>query len=112
MGEGQQACADIIVKVLGNAFALALHLAEYQLLAAGGSDPVLILDDVFAELDAGRRERLADMVSDAEQVLITAAVDEDLPGNLEPIVRYRVSVEDTETGRISKLSAEEGEGNE
>ena len=40
-------------------------------------------------------------------MLITAAVDEDLPGNLEPIVRYRVSVEDTDTGRISKLSAED-----
>ena len=41
-----------------------------------------MLDDVFAELDAGRRERLADMVSDAEQVLITAAVEEDVPARL------------------------------
>ena len=73
----------------------------------GGSDPVLILDDVFAELDAKRRKQLVHLAAEAEQVLITAAVDEDLPGNLEPIVRYRVSVEDTDTGRISKLSAED-----
>ena len=94
-------------------YAIALRLAELNLLRQeGGSDPVLILDDVFAELDAKRRKQLVHLAAEAEQVLITAAVDEDLPGNLEPIVRYRVSVEDTETGRISKLSAEEGEGNE
>mgnify|MGYP002712576071 CR=1 FL=1 len=94
-------------------YAIALRLAEFNLLRQeGGSDPVLILDDVFAELDAKRRKQLVHLAAEAEQVLITAAVDEDLPGNLEPIVRYRVSVEDTETGRISKLSAEEGEGNE
>ena len=92
-------------------YAIALRLAEFNLLRQeGGSDPVLILDDVFAELDAKRRKQLVHLAAEAEQVLITAAVDEDLPGNLEPIVRYRVSVEDTETGRISKLSAEEGEG--
>ncbi len=43
---------------------------------------MLILDDVFAELDTGRRERLAAMVSDCEQVLITAAVDADVPKSL------------------------------
>ncbi|WP_144790471.1 DNA replication/repair protein RecF [Kocuria palustris] len=47
-----------------------------------GSSPVLILDDVFAELDARRRSRLAAMVSDAEQVLVTAAVEEDVPREL------------------------------
>ena len=47
-----------------------------------GSSPVLILDDVFAELDAQRRSRLADMVSEAEQVLVTAAVEEDVPQEL------------------------------
>lgn len=47
-----------------------------------GSSPVLILDDVFAELDAKRRSRLAEMVSDAEQVLVTAAVEEDVPHEL------------------------------
>ena len=63
-------------------FALALRLASYDLLRAGGDDPVLILDDVFAELDAGRRAQLADLVADAEQVLITAAVADDVPAQL------------------------------
>ena len=63
-------------------FALALRLASYDLLRAGGDDPVLILDDVFAELDSGRRAQLADLVADAEQVLITAAVPEDIPEQL------------------------------
>jgi DNA replication and repair protein RecF len=63
-------------------FALALRLASYDLLRADGDDPVLILDDVFAELDSGRREQLADLVADAEQVLITAAVPEDVPAQL------------------------------
>ncbi|RNL75391.1 DNA replication/repair protein RecF [Nocardioides marmorisolisilvae] len=63
-------------------FALALRLASYDLLRAGGDDPVLILDDVFAELDSGRRSQLADLVADAEQVLITAAVPEDIPEQL------------------------------
>lgn len=73
-------------------FALALHLAEYQLLAAGGSDPVLILDDVFAELDAARRERLVHVAAGAEQVLVTAAVGDDLPGNLDDAVAARYAV--------------------
>jgi DNA replication and repair protein RecF len=59
--------------------ALALRLASFALLKEGREDPVLILDDVFAELDAGRRERLAALVADAEQVLITAAVPADVP---------------------------------
>jgi DNA replication and repair protein RecF len=63
-------------------FALALRLASYDLLRAGGDDPVLILDDVFAELDTGRRTQLADLVGDAEQVLITAAVADDIPEQL------------------------------
>lgn len=61
-------------------FALALRLGAFQLLRRDlKTDPVLVLDDVFAELDAGRRERLAALVSGAEQVLITAAVAEDVP---------------------------------
>ena len=44
-------------------FALALRLASYELLRADGGEPVLILDDVFAELDAGRRDRLAELVA-------------------------------------------------
>jgi DNA replication and repair protein RecF len=64
-------------------FALGLKLAAYELLRHDlGEDPVLILDDVFAELDVGRRERLAAMVGDCEQVLITAAVDADVPASL------------------------------
>ncbi len=59
--------------------ALALRLASFALLKQGREDPVLLLDDVFAELDAGRRDRLAALVADAEQVLITAAVPADVP---------------------------------
>ena len=65
-------------------FALALKLASAQVLRAEAvaGDPVLVLDDVFAELDEGRRDRLADAVGDFEQVLITAAVEGDVPGRL------------------------------
>jgi DNA replication and repair protein RecF len=68
-------------------FALALRLASYELLKGEGSwdgdgEPVLILDDVFAELDTRRRERLAELVAPAEQVLITAAVPQDVPATL------------------------------
>jgi DNA replication and repair protein RecF len=62
--------------------ALALRLASFELLRREREDPVLILDDVFAELDTGRRDRLAAMVAGAEQVLITAAVPADVPGAL------------------------------
>ena len=57
-------------------FALALRLASYDLLRADGDDPILILDDVFAELDTERRAQLAELVAGAEQVLVTAAVAE------------------------------------
>jgi DNA replication and repair protein RecF len=63
-------------------FALALRLAAFDMLRADGDDPVLILDDVFAELDTGRRSRLAEMVVAAEQVLVTAAVPVDVPPEL------------------------------
>jgi DNA replication and repair protein RecF len=62
--------------------ALALRLASFELLRREREDPVLILDDVFAELDTGRRDRLAALVAGAEQVLITAAVPADVPGTL------------------------------
>jgi len=62
--------------------ALALRLASFSLLRDEGDDPVLILDDVFAELDQGRREQLAALVGDAEQVLVTAAVADDVPKSL------------------------------
>ena len=67
--------------------ALALRLGSYYLLTdddqTPGSSPVLILDDVFAELDADRRERLASVVAGAEQVLVTAAVGDDVPASLD-----------------------------
>jgi DNA replication and repair protein RecF len=65
-------------------FALALRLASAALLRAESpaGDPVLILDDVFAELDESRRQRLADAVGGYEQVLITAAVESDVPAAL------------------------------
>jgi DNA replication and repair protein RecF len=66
----------------GWSFALAMRLASYELLRSTGDDPVLILDDVFAELDTGRRAQLADLVAGAEQVLVTAAVPEDIPERL------------------------------
>jgi DNA replication and repair protein RecF len=68
--------------------ALALRLASYELLRGdagsdGDGEPVLVLDDVFAELDTGRRDRLAALVAGAEQVLVTAAVPQDVPEALE-----------------------------
>ena len=78
-------------------FALALRLAGYQLLRADvATDPVLVLDDVFAELDVGRRTRLAALIADCEQVLITAAVRDDVPpelaGRLYDVRRGAVAV--------------------
>jgi DNA replication and repair protein RecF len=71
-------------------FALALRLASYDLLRADGDDPILVLDDVFAELDADRRAQLAELVAGAEQVLVTAAVDNDVPEKLAG-TRFRVA---------------------
>jgi len=62
--------------------ALALRLACYELLGSDGAEPVLILDDVFAELDATRRDQLAGIASKAEQVLVSSAVGEDVPAQL------------------------------
>jgi DNA replication and repair protein RecF len=70
--------------------ALALRLAAYELLRSAGEDPVLVLDDVFAELDSERRERLASLVRDADQVLVTAAVPQDVPSGLSG-ARYEVA---------------------
>jgi DNA replication and repair protein RecF len=70
-------------------FALALRLAAFELLRGEGIEPVLVLDDVFAELDGGRRQRLAEMVSTASQVLVTCAVEQDVPTSLSGI-RYEV----------------------
>jgi DNA replication and repair protein RecF len=70
--------------------ALAMRLAAYDLLRADGIEPVLVLDDVFAELDAGRRDRLAGLVGQAGQLLVTCAVAEDVPAGLRG-VRYEVT---------------------
>ena len=94
-------------------FALALRLASFTVLTTGGAsddadglpgadwgpdgEPVLVLDDVFAELDARRRERLAELVASARQVLITAAVAEDVP---EPLAGMRVDVKGGEVARV------------
>ena len=71
-------------------FALALRLASYDLLRADGDDPILVLDDVFAELDSERRAQLAELVAGAEQVLVTAAVAADVPEKLAG-TRYLVA---------------------
>ncbi|WP_300344066.1 DNA replication/repair protein RecF [Nesterenkonia sp.] len=67
-------------------FALALRLATYRVMLdddpAAGAEPILILDDVFAELDARRRRRLAQLATGAEQLIVTAAVDDDVPEQL------------------------------
>jgi DNA replication and repair protein RecF len=78
-------------------YALALRLAGYQLLRADGAEPVLLLDDVFAELDRRRRSRLAEVALAAEQVLVTAAVAEDVPAELGG-VHYRV-----ESGTVTRV---------
>ena len=71
--------------------ALALRLASAELLRAESpaGDPVLILDDVFAELDADRRQRLASLTAGYEQVIVTAAVENDIP---EPLHRHVVRI--------------------
>jgi len=77
--------------------ALALRLAAYDLLRSDGGEPVLILDDVFAELDDSRRTQLAEVVAPAEQVLVTAAVAADVP---EALAGARF---DVEGGRVTRV---------
>ncbi|MBX9983414.1 MAG: DNA replication/repair protein RecF [Mycobacterium gordonae] len=83
-------------------FAVALRLAAYELLRTDGSDPVLLLDDVFAELDTKRRRALATVAESAEQVLVTAAVPEDIPDGWEAS-RVRVELVDTDLGAVSEV---------
>jgi DNA replication and repair protein RecF len=66
--------------------ALALRLASHRLLAEEGEEPVLLMDDVFAELDRQRRDRVAEAALAAEQTIVTAAVAEELPGQLAAAV--------------------------
>ncbi|MEZ0339197.1 DNA replication/repair protein RecF [Mycobacterium sp. pV006] len=82
--------------------ALALRLASYELLRTEGGDPVLLLDDVFAELDSARRRALAQVAASAEQVLVTAAVDDDIPVDWDAR-RVRIDMTDSDSGRISEV---------
>ena len=98
---------------LSSPFALALRLAAFHLLRNDlKTDPVLVLDDVFAELDAGRRERLAAMVADAEQVLITAAVAEDVPdalsGRTYYVTKGSVSAEEADAAPLTESGTTSG----
>lgn len=73
---------------------LALRLGSFEALRVGEDAPILILDDVFAELDARRRRGLASLVADAEQVIVTAAVPEDVPEELRgTLLRVRADAE-------------------
>ena len=83
-------------------FAVALRLAAYELLRADGGEPVLLLDDVFAELDAARRQALAAVAEAAEQVLVTAAVLEDVPAGWDA-KRVYIDLRDDDSGRISEV---------
>ena len=77
--------------------ALSLKLATYNLLKSDGLSPILILDDVFSELDEERREKLAQLAKTAEQTIITVAVESDLPKSLSGD-KYLVK-----SGSVSKL---------
>ncbi|WP_406813341.1 DNA replication/repair protein RecF [Mycobacterium sp. M23085] len=85
-------------------FALSLRLAAYELLRAEESEPVLLLDDVFAELDTARRRALATVAESAEQVLVTAAVLEDIPTGWEAR-QVHVDLRDSDSGRVSEMSS-------
>jgi DNA replication and repair protein RecF len=82
--------------------ALALRLGSYELLRAEGSDPVLLLDDVFAELDTARREALAAAAASAEQVLVTAAVLDDIPRDWDA-KRVTIALHDGDGGPVSEV---------
>ncbi|MDO3239321.1 DNA replication/repair protein RecF [Mycobacteroides abscessus subsp. abscessus] len=84
--------------------ALALRLGAYELLRSDGVDPVLLLDDVFAELDTSRRQALATVAGEAEQVLVTAAVGEDIPQDWE-VNRVEIRMTEGDQGRISVVQA-------
>ena len=84
-------------------FALALRLGSLELFRADGMEPVLLLDDVFAELDRHRRAALADVASGVEQVLITAAVGEDVPSSLRG-VRHDVVMTGQGADRHSEIT--------
>ncbi|HTQ17601.1 DNA replication/repair protein RecF [Mycobacterium sp.] len=85
-------------------FAVALRLAAYELLRSDGGEPVLLLDDVFAELDTARRLALGAVAEVAEQVLVTAAVLEDIPSGWDAR-RVTIDLRDGDSGRISVVQS-------
>ncbi len=85
-------------------FAVALRLAAYELLRADGSEPMLLLDDVFAELDGSRRRALATVAESAEQVLVTAAVLEDIPTGWAAR-EVHIDLSDDDFGRVSAVQS-------
>lgn len=89
--------------------ALSLRLGAFQLLRADGIEPVLILDDVFAELDAVRRQRLASAALNAEQVLVTAAVPDDVPACLKG-QRFQVAAGQVRLAETSSTADEVAAG--
>ena len=96
-------------------FALAVKLASYELLRADGIEPVLLLDDVFAELDSTRRAQLATVAEGAEQVIVTAAVEQDVPpqlgGKRYVVTKGAVAVEaDEDDG--AEAADQDGDANE
>jgi DNA replication and repair protein RecF len=99
---GEQAAKGFASHGESWSLALALRLGSYELLRAEGSDPVLLLDDVFAELDTSRREALAAAAATAEQVLVTAAVLDDIPRDWDA-KRVTINLEDGDTGAVSAV---------
>ena len=102
--DGSDGAAGVRLPVKGYAshgeswsFALALRLAAYARLRADGDDPILVLDDVFAVHDTERRAQLAEVVAGAEQVLVTAAVADDVP---EALAGTRYAVAHGEVTRV------------
>jgi DNA replication and repair protein RecF len=85
----------------GWSVALALRLGSYELLRGdypAGAEPVLVLDDVFAELDSSRRDQLAMVAAKAEQVIVTASVLSDVPAQLAGV---RFDIQDGTVRRVS-----------
>jgi DNA replication and repair protein RecF len=99
---GEQAAKGFASHGESWSMALALRLASYELLRADGSDPVLLLDDVFAELDTARREALATAAASAEQVLVTAAVLDDVPRDWDA-ERVTIALHDGDSGPVSEV---------
>lgn len=100
---GDQAAKGFASQGESWSMALSLRLAAYELLRADGTDPVLLLDDVFAELDVARRQALAAVAGAAEQVLVTAAVPEDIPTSLDAR-RITIGLAEDDNGRVSVVT--------